>query len=228
MAMTDEPEQPMSQRTKVLIAVVAATFFIGLLYWGWGFWRDRHMREAQAMFSNMTLDKMLDSKPEERMDGMKRMGELREKMSDSQKGQVDQMFQAHMQKQAAEKFNTFFALSPEEQKKELDKDIDRMFNMMKGFQNMTFKGVGGKGGNMTFKAGEGKGINIAMRMGDGKSGKTASPEQRNKNASNRLDSSSPEMRAQMTAYFDRLKDRMKERGQQAIPFLGGFGGPRPK
>ncbi|MBJ7346903.1 MAG: hypothetical protein JHD09_16625, partial [Gemmataceae bacterium] len=54
------------------------------------------------------------------------------------------------------------------------------------------------------------------------------PEERNKRLSDGLDKSTPEMRAQMTEYWVRMNQRVKERGVQMIPFLGGFGGPKPK
>ncbi|NBR06872.1 MAG: hypothetical protein EBT92_14015 [Planctomycetes bacterium] len=53
----------------------------------------------------------------------------------------------------------------------------------------------------------------------------ATPEQKNKRTSDRLDNSTPEFRAQMTEYFQMVNQRAKEKGVQ-IPNFGG-GPPTP-
>jgi hypothetical protein len=54
----------------------------------------------------------------------------------------------------------------------------------------------------------------------GKGNPNATPEQKNKRTSDRLDNSTPEFRAQMTEYFQMVNQRAKEKGVQ-IPNFGG-------
>ena len=54
----------------------------------------------------------------------------------------------------------------------------------------------------------------------GRGNPNATPEQKNKRTSDRLDNSSPEFRAQMTEYFQMVNQRAKEKGVQ-IPNFGG-------
>ena len=58
----------------------------------------------------------------------------------------------------------------------------------------------------------------------GRGNPNATPEQKNKRTSDRLDNSTPEFRAQMTEYFQMVNQRAKEKGVQ-IPNFGG--GPTP-
>ena len=90
----------------------------------------------------------------------------------------------------------------------------------------------GAGGANTANANGASGTNTANSNGTGgpnvKGKGVPTPEERNKRLSDGLDKSTPEMRAQMTEYWVRMNQRVKERGVQMIPFLGGFGGPKPK
>ncbi len=54
----------------------------------------------------------------------------------------------------------------------------------------------------------------------GRGNPNATPEQKNKRTSDRLDNSTPEFRAQMTEYFQMVNQRAKEKGVQ-IPNFGG-------
>ena len=241
------------------------------------------MREFDAAVAGVDIEKIADMEAEERKTFFETMKTIRDKMSDAQKKINDEKNMLRMNEQFKEKFNRFFGSSPEEQRAALDKDIDRMAGMMKGFMSGKggFGGPGaggpggagfkpadnvakktatppngantanangaggantangsntananGAGGANTGNANGASGTNTANANGTGgpnvKGKGVPTPEERNKRLSDGLDKSTPEMRAQMTEYWVRMNQRVKERGVQMIPFLGGFGGPKPK
>ncbi len=240
-----------SFRMKIIILALFLLLLGGIGYSSYSYINNAPMREFDAAVAGVDIEKIADMDPEERKTFFETMKTIRDKMSDSQKKINDDKNAARMNEQFKEKFGRFFAASPEEQRAALDKDIDRMMGMMKGF--MSGKGgfgPPGAGGPMAgLKAGDttaNKTIpknsspsataensntnpgatNTANAKTKGKG--APSPEERNKRLSDGLDKSTPEMRAQMTEYWVRMNQRIKERGVQMIPFLGGFGGPKAK
>jgi hypothetical protein len=98
-----------------------------------------------------------------------------------------------------------------------------------GGANSTGRGQGGadgagKGGaDGAGKGGAGASGNVAPPGGGspwGKGNPNATPEEKNKRTSDRLDNSTPEFRAQMTEYWKLVGERAKEKGVQ-IPNFGG-------
>lgn len=269
-----KPRSSFSLRMKLSVAAFLLLLLGGIGYSSYSYIKNAPMREFDAAVAGIDIEKIADMEAEERKAFFENMKTIRDKMSDSQKKSNDDKNAQRMNEQFKEKFNRFFSSSPEEQRKALDKDIDRMANMMKGF--MSGKGgfgppgmggppgIGFKSGDTTAKkttppngasldknaptsgtGGSATGTsntananangaanasntsgtsNTASAKGKG----TPSPEERNKRLSDGLDKSTPEMRAQMTEYWVRMNQRVKERGVQMIPFLGGFGGPKPK
>ena len=280
-----EPTSSFSLRMKLSVAAFLLLLLGGIGYSSYSYVKNAPMREFDAAVAGIDIEKIADMEAEERKAFFENMKTIRDKMSDSQKKSNDDKNAQRMNEQFKEKFNRFFSSSPEEQRKALDKDIDRMANMMKGF--MSGKGgfgppgmggppgIGFKSGDTTAKkttppngasldknaptsgtggsatgtsnsanANGASGSNTANANANGaanasntsgtsntasaKGKGTPSPEERNKRLSDGLDKSTPEMRAQMTEYWVRMNQRVKERGVQMIPFLGGFGGPKPK
>ena len=97
--------------------------------------------------------------------------------------------------------------------------------------NSTGRGQGGadgagKGGaDVAGKGGAGAPGNVPPPPGGGgppwaRGNPNATPEQKNKRTSDRLDNSTPEFRSQMTEYFQLVNQRAKEKGVQ-IPNFGG-------
>ncbi|MCY2940668.1 MAG: hypothetical protein NTV50_03250 [Planctomycetota bacterium] len=276
---------------KLSVAAFLLLLLAGIGYSSYSYVKNAPMREFDAAVAGVDIEKIADMEVEERKTFFETMKTIRDKMSDSQKKSNDDKNAQRMNEQFKEKFNRFFSSSPEEQRKALDKDIDRMANMMKGFmsgkggfgppgmggpgmgfksadttakktpppsgaslgKNATTSGTGGSAtgagnsanangasGSNTANANAGGGVNPASgaanasntsgtaNTASAKSKGTPSPEERNKRLSDGLDKSTPEMRAQMTEYWVRMNQRVKERGVQMIPFLGGFGGPKPK
>ena len=296
----DEPNTPhnladssssLSLRIKLFIASILLLLLGVVGYVSYSYIKNAPMREFDAAVAGIDIEKIADMEVEERKTFFETMKTIRDKMSDSQKKSNDDKNAQRMNEQFKEKFNRFFSSSPEEQRKALDTDIDRMASMMKGFmsgkggfgppgmggpgmgfksadttakkspppsgpslgKNATTSGTGGSatGAGNSANANGASGSNTANANASGgatpapgaanasntsgtantasaKSKGTPSPEERNKRLSDGLDKSTPEMRAQMTEYWVRMNQRVKERGVQMIPFLGGFGGPKPK
>ena len=273
-------ESSFSLRTKLFVAAILFLLIGGIIYSSYSYIKNAPMREFDAAVAGVDIEKIADMEAEERKTFFETMKTIRDKMSDAQKKINDEKNMLRMNEQFKEKFNRFFGSSPEEQRAALDKDIDRMAGMMKGFMSgkSGFGGPGGGGagfkpadnaakktatppngantanangaggantanGSNTANANGAGGANTANANGASgtntansnftggpnvKGKGVPTPEERNKRLSDGLDKSTPEMRAQMTEYWVRMNQRVKERGVQMIPFLGGFGGPKPK
>jgi hypothetical protein len=226
-----EPRSSFSLRMKLSVAAFLLLLLGGIGYSSYSYIKNAPMREFDAAVAGVDIEKIADMEVEERKAFFETMKTIRDKMSDSQKKSNDDKNAQRMNEQFKEKFGRFFSSSPEEQRKALDKDIDRMASMMKGFMSgkggFGPPGMGGPGAGM--KPADNSAKNTPSPNGPNVKGKGApTPEERNKRLSDGLDKSTPEMRAQMTEYWVRMNQRVKERGVQMIPFLGGFGGPKPK
>jgi hypothetical protein len=226
-----EPTSSFSLRMKLSVAALLLLLLGGIGYSSYSYIKNAPMREFDAAVAGVDIEKIADMEAEERKTFFETMKTIRDKMSDSQKKTNDDKNAQRMNEQFKEKFGRFFSSSPEEQRKALDKDIDRMASMMKGFMSgkggFGPPGMGGPGAGM--KPADNSAKNTPSPNGPNVKGKGApTPEERNKRLSDGLDKSTPEMRAQMTEYWVRMNQRVKERGVQMIPFLGGFGGPKPK
>ena len=226
-----KPTSSFSLRMKLSVAALLLLLLGGIGYSSYSYIKNAPMREFDAAVAGVDIEKIADMEVEERKAFFETMKTIRDKMSDSQKKSNDDKNAQRMNEQFKEKFGRFFSSSPEEQRKALDKDIDRMASMMKGFMSgkggFGPPGMGGPGAGM--KPADNSAKNTPSPNGPNVKGKGApTPEERNKRLSDGLDKSTPEMRAQMTEYWVRMNQRVKERGVQMIPFLGGFGGPKPK
>jgi len=283
---SEETSSSFSLRIKLSIAALLLLLLGGIGYSSYSYIKNAPLREFDAAVAGVDIEKIADMEAEERKAFFENMKTIRDKMSDAQKKINDDKNAQRMNEQFKEKFGRFFSSSPVEQRAALDKDIDRMASMMKGFMSgkggfgppgMGGPGIGSKFGDTTAKktpftngastsnnvANSKNGPNTANLNGVNESGSAnakgtvvgtnppaggqnitnagsttnaagtkgkgaPSPEERNKRLSDGLDKSTPEMRAQMTEYWVRMNQRVKERGVQMIPFLGGFGGPKPK
>ena len=222
---------PIWKRIVTMLAILLAC--LAIIYPGYSYIKDAPMREFAIAVDGVDIEKIADMSNEERKEFFETMKRIRDKMSDAQRKINDEQNMERMNQQFQQKFNRFFSLSSAEQKAALDKDIDRMMGLMKGFMNG--KGGMGFGQPPSMKKNEPKPSTGSVAQANSKEmnaekgkQKGLSPEQRNKMVSNMLDKSTPEMRAQMTEYWVRINQRFKERGVQLIPFLGGFGGSKAK
>ena len=134
-----EPTSSFSLRMKLSVAALLLLFLGGIGYFSYSYIKNAPMREFDAAVAGVDIEKIADMEAEERKTFFETMKTIRDKMSDSQKKTNDDKNAQRMNEQFKEKFGRFFSSSPEEQRKALDKDIDRMASMMKGFMS-------GKGG----------------------------------------------------------------------------------
>ncbi len=294
MTAQNQDVEPENNTLKIIGALIALLVLLGLGYGAFAYFSSSsNLNEYRAATADMSMEKITEMKPEERKEYFENMKNLRQKMSDSEKTQADDINRDKMQTQMKEKMTTFFALPPEEKKAALDKDVDRMASMMKAFGGAGGPGAAGQGGAGRGQAGAGgpgaagqggAGRGQAGAGGPGAGGPGAggpgaggpgaggpgaggpgaggpgaggpgaggpgaggpgaggpgaggppwargnpnsTPEEKNKRTSDRLDSSSPELRAQMTEYFKLVAERAKERGVQ-MPNFGGGGTAKGK
>ena len=250
--VSDSSSEGVSLRLKITAIAIIVLLIFGIGYAGYTYIQDAPLREFEVAVAGLEIEQIADMENEERKAFFEKMKLIRDKMSEAQKKINDDKNIVRMTQQFNSKFSNFFAATPEEQRASLDKDIDRMGNIMKGFLmgKGGAPGAGGFGppgagfGSKGGAAGDSKnnspntsgnantaGAGNANTAGAGNANKgkgPPSPEERNRRVSDGLDKSTPEMRAQMTEYWVRMNQRVKERGFQMIPFLGGFGGPKPK
>ncbi len=274
--VSDSSSEGVSLRLKITAIAIIVLLIFGIGYAGYTYIQDAPLREFEVAVAGLEIEQIADMENEERKAFFEKMKLIRDKMSEAQKKINDDKNIVRMTQQFNSKFSNFFAATPEEQRASLDKDIDRMGNIMKGFLmgkggapgaggfgppgagfgskggaagdsknnspntsgNANTAGAGnantaGAGNANTAGAGNANtaGAGNANTAGAGNANKgkgPPSPEERNRRVSDGLDKSTPEMRAQMTEYWVRMNQRVKERGFQMIPFLGGFGGPKPK
>ena len=249
MAIPDETtaEQPLLSKNKIIIlSVLIALLLLGSGYALYSYSSNSTLRQYQTLTAEMSMEKMRDMPAEERKEYFENMKNLREKMTEPQKEKADDIMRERFQTQMTEKMNKFFALPPEERKAELDKEVDRMASMMKSFgggkggapnagkapDGANGRGQGGApgtgGASSTGRGQGGTGApgNVAPPPPGGggppwgRGNPNATPEEKNKRTSDRLDNSTPEFRAQMTEYWKLVGERAKEKGVQ-IPNFGG-------
>jgi len=132
---------------------------------------------------------------------------FRERIGNLDEDQRRQFFrdsQPMFQQMITRRMNDFFESSPEEQRDRLDEIIDRM--------EAPREPRAERGGDGRPGSGE----------GGGRGGwENRTPEQRDQRRKERLDRSSPEMRAQIDQFKDKLNDRREQRG---LPPVEGFRG----
>ncbi|MBJ7345150.1 MAG: hypothetical protein JHD09_07695, partial [Gemmataceae bacterium] len=135
-------ESSFSLRTKLFVAAILFLLIGGIIYSSYSYIKNAPMREFDIAVAGIDIEKIADMEADERKAFFETMKTIRDKMSDAQKKINDEKNMLRMNEQFKEKFNRFFGSSPEEQRAALDKDIDRMAGMMKGFMS----GKGGFGG----------------------------------------------------------------------------------
>ncbi len=184
--------------------VVAATVILALLAGvGWALFsgEDAEFVEAKQMREEM-FQEIDTMSSDERRAGR---DALREKMNNFSQDQRREFGQG-MRQFFMSRVDNLLEMPPREQRQELDKWIDRMEEMRENREPRGEGGPGGRGGDMT-------------------------PAQRDQRHKERLDRTTPEMRAKRDAMRDLMNRRREERGLDPIQggggmFRGGRGGPR--
>ena len=194
------------------LTIAATVLFVALgAAWAFGFLggSDPVVAEMQQLRDQMFANRDLpdDQRRAQWQDFRERMDGL----TDDQRRALREGGREQWQQIAQQRMDEFFALPPAEQRERLDDIIDRMMERDRNRQQNPNANRGDRG-----------------NWGD--RGANLSDAQREQRRKERLDRSSPKMRAQASEFRDRLNDRMKERGLPPMEGRGpggGFGGGGP-
>jgi hypothetical protein len=197
-------------RKKIGIGAAVLVLLAGAA-WALGYFSgtDPQVAELQK-FRDESFQRMDQMSDEERRAQFQEFRTRVDALSDDQRREFFESGREFFQQRMLERMDHFFALPPDEQKKDLDEQIDRMEQWRKQRAANPEQGRGGGPGGQARGGGRGP-------RGGGGGGK------------GRLDRSTPEMRAKMARYRDMMNERRKERGLE--PIEGGgrgmWGGGRP-
>lgn len=178
--------------------VIAAAVLIAILMW-W-LWPNRHMARVQALQRELA-DSGQTLSPEQRQEKFRQLRTEMQKLSPQQREQLA----ADGRRRGQEEVARYFTLSPAEKQKHLDRQMDREEEMRRRGQNRSGPQAGGppQGGS----------------GGPGGSN-PQTPEDRERRRQQRLDSSTPEFRAQMDQFRRDMELRRKQRGLPPSPGPG--------
>ena len=189
-------------KQKLTIGLVALALLVGV---GWGLanypWEDPELAELEQL-RETSFQNRENMSEEQRREAWGQMRDKIEKLPEEKRREFFESGQPMFQRMINERLDTFFALSKEEQNAELDKRIDREENRS---SNGGGEGRGRRGG-----PGRGDWGNMSQK-------------ERDKRRQERLDRTTPELRAKFDKYRDMLNARRKERG---LPPSSGRGGWR--
>ena len=168
--------------------------------WALGFFEttDPEVAELQKMRQE-AFDRRDQMSDEQRRSQFQEIRQRVDGLSEDQRRQFHEGGREGFQQAMTQRMNEFFAMTREEQTKRLDELIDR-----------------------TEERRANRDQNGGGRPGRGRGDMTSA--QRDQRSKERLDRSSPEMRAQMDRFRDMMNNRREERGLE--PVRGGRGGGR--
>jgi hypothetical protein len=194
-------------KRKITIVVTLVLAAVGAA-WAFGFigGTDPAVAELQqmrdTMFSNRDLPE--DQRRAQWQDFRQRMDGL----SDEQRREFRRSGREQWQQFAQQRMDEFFGLPPAEQEKRLDEIIDRMTAR----QNERRQNPRDNDGARRDRGGRGDW-----------GGRNMTDAQRDARRKQRLDRTSPKMRAQFSEFGRRLNERMEERGLPPMEGRGGRG-----
>ncbi len=194
-------------KKKTAIGAVMLALVVGA-GWALGFFDtiDPQVAELQKLREE-TFGRVDQMSNEERRSQFQEFRQRVDGLSEEQRREFRESGREGFQQRMLQRMDRFFAMSPEEQMKELDEMIDRMeewrANREQGGGGGPGWGRGGGRGNMTGT-------------------------QRDQRSKERLDRSTPEMRAKMDRFRDMMNVRREERGLDPVdgPPRGMFRGRR--
>ena len=219
-------------RIKIAIATVVILLLSGV---GWAWWASRpdpQLAKAEALSKKIFADTkgMPDiSKPEVR-EQFKQLQTEVEAMPEETRQEFMESRRNEFQHRMQEQFDRYFAMTPEEKEKELDRVIDQMDSMRKSFEKERAERAknkdGGSGSDGAANGAAGGGSPGRGGPGFGPpGGPPRDPASRNEFRKKMLDTTSPQFRAQASEFMKDMFTRMKERGKEPPPFPGGGGPP---
>lgn len=176
-------------------AAVVALLLLAL----WMFWPDRRLDQVRAMQKELFSPEAKKLSPDERKSKFQALRQATENLSPAQKQELTKAGQDRFEKEMLR----YAKMSKQEQVLYLDKQIDNMNKAKKG---------PAAGGQRQSSGGAG----FAK-----KNSKPMSSEERDRMRRQRLDHSTPEMRAMMDRFRKDMQARMNTRGIQAAPWPRG-------
>jgi hypothetical protein len=181
-----------------LVKGSAALLLLALAGWSvWYFWPDPHLAQVQALQAKLRDDNSLP--PEKRRELWGQLRREMEQLSPAQRRDLREEQREARQKQLAD----YFKLAPQERAAYLDRQIDRMEAMRREIAQMRAQNPNGQG---PFRG-----------------QRPSSQEERERRRRDRLDSTTPEERAQRTEFFRDLQTRRQARGMGGFPWGRGPG-----
>jgi hypothetical protein len=186
-----------------------ALFLIGVVGLVWAVRPDPHLSRAQALQKELFSPASKDLSPEERKARFAEYREHVKHLNDDQKWELG----APMRERQKAEMDRYFAMSPAEQARYLDEQIDRSEKMRQAWQKKGSQAKGGAG-----KGGQAKGRPPGGGFGGNKSSagkggrQPRSPEEIQNRRKQLLDRTSPEERARMDRFRKDMADRRKQRG----------------
>jgi uncharacterized membrane protein len=176
---------------------VTAVLLFLLMWWALSYGGDGQLAKVQDLRNQLRGDAGKKLAPEQRRDLWKQLNDEMKQLSPEQRRTL-----AKQQNRAmTEKFKKFFSQSKSQQLAQLDADINRMEAARKKWEQNKKSGSSGFGGNGPGGAGKGPA-----------GGKSLDPQQREHMRKERLEQTTPELRAMTSEYFRMLKDRREQRG----------------
>jgi len=194
-------------KKKTAIGAVMLALVVGA-GWALGFFdtTDPQVAELQKLREE-TFDRMDQMSDEERRSQFQEFRQRVEGLSEDQRREFRESGREGFQQMMVQRMDQFFAMTPKEQTKRLDELIDRTEEWR---ANRDQAGGGGSGWG---------------RGGGGRGNMT--PAQRDQRSKERLDRSTPEMRAKIDRFVDIMNERREQRGLEPIDRgRGMFGGRR--
>jgi len=191
------------KKRKSAIAAVVVTLAVGV-GWAMGFFEktDPQVAELQQL-RDENISKMDQMPAEQRREQWRGLRDRVEQLSPEQRQQFFDSSRDQFQAMMLNRVDRFFALPPEEQQEKLDEMIDRMENWRK--QREANGGDGRRGGNRG----------------------NLTSQQRDQRSKERLDRTTPELRAKFDRFRDMINERREERGLEPMNgFRGMFRGGR--
>lgn len=206
-------------------AVIAAVFIV-LVAAGAAWALGMFSSNAQFAELNQLRQQMFASRdlPDEQRQQLR--GQFRqriESLSDSERQQFFENSRGEWMQHAQERMDEFFALPAQERQARLDQMIDHMAQRQRErAQNPNAANNRGPGNGPPGGPGGGPGAGPGGRGRGGWANMTEA--QREQRAKQRLDRTTPKMRAQRNEFRRQLTQRLEERGLNPDDFHGGFHG----
>jgi len=190
-------------KKKQVVSGAVVLVLVAGIGWAMGFFNGQDPQLAELeLIRNESFGNRENMSEEQRRGQHEQFREKVGQLSDDQRKQFFENSRPMFQQMMNEKMNKFFALPEEEQKAELDKWIDRMENRSNDRKAEGDRGKGGRGG----PGGPG-----------GRGGwEGMSQQERDSRRQQKLDSTTPELRAKFDKFKDMMNDRREERGLPKI------------